>query len=73
MWLCCGSVDSPESFYARVRILATKKEDEKVQQKCICKLEAKCKLEAIVCLLGVMSSVYNKVITNQPICKVLKK
>ena len=60
-------VDKPESSYAQVRLFARKKEDEKFQQV----VYVKYKLEEFIYLLDVMNSVYDKVITNQPICNVL--
>ena len=60
-------VDKPESSYAQVRLFARKKEDEKFQQV----VYVNYKLEEFVYLLDVMNSVYDKVITNQPICNVL--
>ena len=61
------NVDKPESSYAQVRLFARNKEDEKFQQV----VYVKYKLEEIIYLLDVMNSVYDKVITNQPICYVL--
>ena len=61
------NVDKPESSYAQVRIFARKKEDEKLQQV----VYVNYKLEEFNYLLDVMNSVYNKAITNQPICNVL--
>ena len=63
------NVDKPESSYAQVRIFARKKEDENFQQV----VYVIFKLEEFIYLLDVMNSVYDKVITNQPICNVLKK
>ena len=60
-------VDKPESSSAQVRLFAGKKEDEKFQQV----VYVKYKLEQFIYLLDVMNSVYDKVITNQPICNVL--
>ena len=60
-------MDKPENSYAQVRLFARKKEDEKFQQV----VYVKHKLEEFICLLDVMKSVYDKVITNQPICNVL--
>ena len=60
-------VNKLDSSYAQVRIFARKKEDEKFQQV----FYAKYKLEDFIFLLDVMNSVYDKVITNQPICNVL--
>ena len=62
-------VDKLESSYAQVRLFARKKEDEKFQQV----VYLTYKLEEFIYLLDVMNSVYDKVITNQPICNVLKK
>ena len=61
------NVDKPERSYAQVRFFAGKKEDEKFQQV----VYVNYKLEEFVYLLYVMNSVYDKVITNQPICTVL--
>ena len=61
------NVDKPESSYAQVRLFVTKKEDEKFQQV----VYVNYKLEEFIYLLDVMNSVYDKVITNQPICNVL--
>ena len=60
------SVDKPESSYAQVRLLARKKEDEKLQQN----VYVKDKLENFIYLLDVMNSVYDKVITKKPTCDV---
>ena len=59
-------VDKPESSYAQVRLFARKKENEKFQQV----VQVKFKLEELIYLLDVMNSVYDKVITKEPICKV---
>ena len=61
------NVDKPESFYAHVRLIAWKKEDENFQQ-VVC---LNYKLEEFIFLLDAMSSVNDKVITNLPICNVL--
>ena len=61
------TVDKPESSYAQVRLSARKKEDEKFQQV----VYVDCKLEEFIYLLDVMNSVYDKVITNKPICNAL--
>ena len=63
------NVDNPESSYAQVRLFARKKKDEKFQQV----VYVNYKLEEFIYLLDVMNSVYDKVITNQPICNVLQK
>ena len=63
------NVDKLESSYAQVRLFARKKEDEKFQQ--IVYVETK--LEEFIYSLDVMNSVYDKVNTNQPICKILQK
>ena len=60
-------MDQPESCYAQVRLLARKKEHENFQQV----VYVNFKLEDFIYLLDVMNSVYDKVITNQPICNVL--
>ena len=61
------NVDKPESSYGQVRLFARRKEDEKFQQVVYVNYE----LEEFIYLLDVMSSVYEKVFTNHPICKVL--
>ena len=61
------NVDKPESSYAQVQLFARKMEDEKFQQV----VYVNYKHEDIIYLLDVMNSVYDKVITNQPICNVL--
>ena len=61
------NVVKPESSYAQVRLFTRKKEDEKFQQVAYVNYT----LEEFVYLLDVMNFVYNKVITNQPICNVL--
>ena len=61
------NVDKPESSYAQVRLFARKKEDEKLQQV----FYVKYKLEEFLYFLDVMNSVFDIVITNQPICNVL--
>ena len=58
------NVDKPESCYAQVQLFARKKEEEKFQQVVY-------KLEDFIYLLDVINSVFDKVITNQPICIVL--
>ena len=61
------NVDKPESSYAQVRLIASKNEDGKFEQV----VYLNYKLEEFIYLLDVMNSVYDKVITNQPICNVL--
>ena len=61
------NLDKPESSYDQVRIFSRKKGDEKFQQK----VYVNYKLEDFIYLLDVMKSVYDEVITNQPICNVL--
>ena len=61
------NVDKRESSYAQVRLFARKKEAEKFQQV----VYLNYKLEEFIYLLDVMNSVYDKVITNPPICNVL--
>ena len=63
------NVDNPENSYAQVRLFARKKEDEKIQQL----VYVNYKFEEFIYLLDLMNSVYDKVITNQPICNVLYK
>ena len=59
------NVDKPESSCAQRRLFASKTEDEKFQQV----VYVNYRLEEFIYLLDVMNSVYDKVITNQPICK----
>ena len=61
------NVDKPGNSYSQVRPFARTKEDEKFQQV----VYVSYKLEEFIYLLDVMISVYDKVITNQPICNVL--
>ena len=61
------NVDKPESYYGQLQLFARKKEDEKFQQVVFVNY----KLEEFINLLDVMTSVYDKIITNQPICIVL--
>ena len=61
------NVDKPESSYSQVRLFARKKEDEKFQQV----VYVNYKIKEFIYSLDVMNSVYDKVITNQPICNVL--
>ena len=58
------NVDKPESSYVQVQLFAKKKEDEKFQQV----VYVNYKLEEFIYLLEVLTSVYDKVITNPPIC-----
>ena len=59
--------DNPDTFYAQVRLFGRKKEEEKFQQI----VYVNYKLDDFVYLLNVMTSVYDKVIANQPSCNVL--
>ena len=61
------NVDKPECSYAQVQLFPRKKEDEKFQQV----VYVIYKLEEFIYLLDVINSVYDKVITNQPLCIVL--
>ena len=60
-------VGNPETSYAQVSLFGRKKEEGKFQQI----MYVNYKLEEFVYLLDVMNSVYDKVIANQPICKIL--
>ena len=62
------NVDNPETSYAQVRLFGRKKEEEKFQQI----VYVNYRLDETVYLLDVMNSVYDKVIANQPTCKILK-
>ena len=67
MTLLRYKLDNPEPSYAQVRLFGWKKEEEKFLQI----VSVNYKLDEFVYLLGVMNSVYDKVIANQPICNVL--
>ena len=60
-------VDNPETSYAQVRLFGRKNEEEKFQQN----VYVNYRLDEFIYLLDVMNSVYDKVITNKPTCKVL--
>ena len=60
-------VDNPETSYAQVRLFGRMKEEEKFQQI----VYVNYKLDEFIYLLDVMNSVYDKVIANQPICKII--
>ena len=62
-------VDKLDNSYAQVRRFARNKEYEKFQQVVYVNYE----LEEFFSLIDIMNSLYNKVITNQPICDVFKK
>ena len=59
-------VDKPQSSNTHVKIFARKKENEKFQQIFYVNDD----LEEFIFLPDVMNSVYDKVITTKPICKV---
>ena len=58
--------DNPETSYTQVRLFGRKKEEGKLQKKTYVNY----KPGEVVYLLDGMNSVYDKVIANQPICKV---
>ena len=60
-------VDNPETSYAKVRLSERKKEEENFQQI----VYVNYRLDEFIYLLDVMNSVYDKVIANQSICKIL--
>ena len=60
-------VDNPDTSYARIRLFERKKEEDKFQQI----VYVNYRLDEFIYLLDVMNSVYDKVISNQPICNVL--
>ena len=60
-------VYKPETSYSQVRLFGRKKEKTKFQQI----VYVNYKLDEFVYLLDIMNSVYDKVISNQPICNVL--
>ena len=61
------NVDKLERSYARVRLIAKKKEEDKFQQI----VYVKHKLQEPIYLLDLTSSVYDQCIANQPICNFL--
>ena len=63
------NMNKPDNSYAQVQLFARKKEDEKFKQV----VYVKYKLENFIYLLDVMNYVYDKIITNEPICNVLRK
>ena len=63
------NVDKPDSSYVQVQFFAKKKEDEKFQQV----IYVNYKLEEFIYLPSVMTSVYDKVVTVQPLSNVLWK
>ena len=58
------NVDKPDIYYAQVRLLARKEEDERFLQV----VDVKYKSDGFFYLRDVMNSVYDKVFTNQLIC-----
>ena len=61
------NVDKPKNLYVHVLMFWRKKDDEKFQQL----VYVNYKLEEVVYLLDVMSSQSDRVLTDQPICKIL--
>ena len=59
-------MDKPEGSYAQVRLVGRKQEDEKIQQV----VYVKYKIEHFIYLFDIKNSVYDEVITIQPICNV---
>ena len=59
--------DNPDTSYAQARLFGRKTEEEKFQQI----VYVNYKLDKFVYLVDVMNSVYDEVIADQPICKVL--
>ena len=59
--------DNPDTSYAHVRLFRRKTEEEKFQQI----VYVNYRLDEFIYLLDVMNSVYDKVISKQPICNVL--
>ena len=62
------NVDNPERSYAQVRLFARNTEDEKFQQV----VYVNYKFEEFIYLVDLMNSLYDKLISNQIICNVLK-
>ena len=60
-------VDNPDTSYAQVCLFGRKTEEENFQQI----VYVNYRLDEFIYLLDVMNSVYDKVMTNQPICNVL--
>ena len=61
------NMDKLESSYPQVRLFARKRKEEKFQQI----VQVNHKLDEVIYFLDVMNSVYDEIITNQPICNVL--
>ena len=61
------NVEKPETSYVQVRLSGRRKDEEKFNQI----VYVNYKLEEVIHLLDVISSVYYKVIANEPLCNVL--
>ena len=60
-------VEKPETSYVQARLFGRRKEETKFNQIVFVNY----KLDDIIYLLDVMNSVYDKVIANESLCKVL--
>ena len=61
------NVEKPETSYVQVRLFGRKKDEEKFNQI----VYVNYKIDEFIYLLDVMNSVYDKVISNEPLCNVL--
>ena len=61
------NVEKPETSFVQVRLFGRKKDEEKFNQIAFVNY----KLDEFIYLLVVINSVYDKVITNEPLCNVL--
>ena len=61
------NVEKPETSYVQVRLFGRRKDEEKFKEIAYVNYE----LDQFIYLLGVMNSVYDKVIANEPVCNVL--
>ena len=61
------NVEKPETSYVQVRLFGRRKDEEKFNQI----VYVNYKLDEFIYLLDVMNSIYDKVITNEPVCNVL--
>ena len=61
------NVEKPETSYVQVRLFGRKKDEEKINQI----VYVNYKIDEFIYLLDVMNSVYDKVISNEPLCNVL--
>ena len=61
------NVEKPETSYVQVRLFGRRKDEENFNQI----VYVNYKLDEFVCSLDVINSVFDKIITNEPLCNVL--